>query len=75
MLNFIMELNEQQLPQLKIEILHKKTAPFRGFFFIAKKNKVNQHILAINLGKGIEMKNLDKKNVRPLSLDVPLTFP
>ena len=32
-------------------------------------------ILAINLGKGIEMKNLDKKNVRPLSLDVPLTLP
>ena len=30
---------------------------------------------AINLGKGIEMKNLDKKNVRILSLSIPLTFP
>lgn len=32
-------------------------------FFMQKKKKVNQHTIAINLGKEIEMKNLDKKNV------------
>ena len=44
-------------------------------FFYAKKKKVNHYHIAINLGKGIEMKNLDKKNVHKLSLSIPLTFP
>ena len=36
--------------------------------FFAQKKKVN-HFNAINLGKGIEMKNLDRKNIPILSLN------